>query len=153
MTQNFSAIRQAFRDRILTVSGWAESPIPFELFSVDAAPDQPAAPMSDHLFVVGVPTYRDSGATRSRGGGEALMEAEVVVRLVGRIVPNQRQTSVDSAIDAMQGVFLALMAQGTPWPGDVGILLDGDITPAASASGEWLVTDLRFRARWTMALS
>lgn len=152
MTQNIVDVRTAFRDKILTLADWAESTFPYELFSVDAAPDQPAAPVSNKMFVVGFAGIVDRHETRSRAGDTALMAAGVVVRLVHRVVPTQRRESADTAWTDTQAVHIALMQQSTPWPADILISFDG-VTRAASASGEWIVTTLNYTAQWAMTLS
>ena len=135
MSLTLQAARQAIATRLDLISGWKESPHPYERFAESTNLDLSAC------FAVGIPdfTAREDRQIPAQG---VLGEADVRIAFAQKMRPKQKIGAYDDGLSAGLALVTQLLAVAAPWPGEQHVRLVG-ISGGVNATGEWFLGEVR----------
>jgi len=143
-----AGLRQAVAARVAGLSGWTQSPVPFDAFGVSGAPEAVPSSVAHLHFSIGFGTTRAIG-NRHRSLDGVRCETELPVRFFARLQPKAGTTSLDTALGAEVDLVKRLDSQ---WSADVQcywLRSERSSTPA----GDWLRLDVYFGVQHLLALA
>ncbi len=145
MSLTLEAMRAGIAARVVTISGWTESPYPYEMFGQSTNLDLSST------FAVGVPEVQPE-PDRQRATLGTLVLADVRVAFAQKMKPKEKVASYGLGLEAGRAIVKQLLTDSTPYPGERHTVFVG-LTGGVIESGEWFVGEAKFTVQFRLDLT